>query len=425
MATHDDTARRQHGTGSLFWRESTQRWVGQVEAGWTAKGKRRFRTVSDPDKAKCKQKLRELVLDVATEQGPRVSQRVTVKRWCDQWMERYAATARPRTVATDCGNVRRWIIPTLGRLRVSDLTPADLDRLADVMRKAGKSPTTVHNVAALLRRILKAAVVAGVKVPAPVMAAPLPAVGVNRRQAIPVADCSAILQTATHPETWPELPPRPPHADTRGIERWYGERILRETDASRWMAVLLQGLRQGEALGLTWECVDLRRDVLDVSWQLQRIPRDAETPPDYEVERLDGTACLVRPKSRAGMRTIPIVPWMAAALADWQERQTDSLHGLVWPQITGAPMIKSRDLSAWKALQRIAGVSKTGGVEFVGHEGRHAVASLLTQLEIPEPVILAIVGHSTFASTLRYTHVVDAQARKALQQVADRLQITD
>lgn len=28
-------------------------------------------------------------------------------------------------------------------------------------------------------------------------------------------------------------------------------------DHSRWDMSLLQGLRQGEALGLTWECVDL------------------------------------------------------------------------------------------------------------------------------------------------------------------------
>ena len=41
---------------------------------------------------------------------------------------------------------------------------------------------------------------------------------------------------------------------------------------SRWVAALLQGMRQGECLGLTWDAVDFDTEALDVSWQLQALP---------------------------------------------------------------------------------------------------------------------------------------------------------
>ncbi len=262
----------------------------------------------------------------------------------------------------------------------------------------------------------------------PDRAAPLPHRGLTDRQAIPTDAAARMLASAAHKETWPPLGDRPPTdwSSKESIEakrRWDGDELAREEDASRIMAALLQGIRPQEALGLTWDCVDLDRDIMDVSWQLQDVKPGATLPDDFEVRRLVGAKCLVRPKSKAGIRTLPIVPWMAAALAVWKERQGPNPHGLVWTRADGRPIEGRTDLEAWKALERHAGVSKGDGL-FVRHEARHTVATLLSELEVPVPVIIAIVGHSSYATTMKYTHVGMEQARAALQQVADRLQIT-
>lgn len=414
--------RRPQGTGSVYQR-GDGKWVAQIDVGWTEHGRRRYARHTCRTKQAAQVELKKMISDRdAGTTG--IDPRITVKSWCDQWLTGCEHRLKPHSIASYTSSTRKWIVPVLGRRQLASLTTADLDKLTRTILNSGDGDTTAHSVAVHLRVCLKAAVVAGHQIPAAVLAAPLPRKGINRRGAIPLADASRILATAAHRETWPPLPPRPANPSRVEERRWHGEIAARHTDVSRWMAALLQGVRQGEALGLTWDCVDLDADILDVSWQLQSVPPGAPTPPDYELRRLVGAKCLVRPKSRAGLRTLPIVPWMAAALAAWKEEQGDSPHGLVWPASTGNPMNASDDLSAWHALLRIAGVQKPDGSHYVLHEGRHTTASLLSQLEIPVPVIIAIVGHSSYATTMKYTHVGLEQARAALQQVADRLQIT-
>ncbi|AMS06494.1 hypothetical protein DUY81_13805 [Acidipropionibacterium acidipropionici] len=415
--------RRPTGTGSVYQR-GDGRWVAQIENGFTPKGRRRYARRTAPTKTAAQVILKQMVADQAAGQTS-IDPRTTVRTWAEEWIETKRRTIKPNSARTLESAIRRWVIPTIGRKRLSALTPADVAKVGRAVRDAGNSATHAHGVTVKLLSCLTDAARAGHHIPQPVLLAKAPHPGIPDRKAIPAVDAQQILQTATHRADWPPLPQKPDWHDDRARRIWTGERILRETDPSRWMATLLQGMRQGEALGLEWSRVDLDRDVLDVSWQLQRIDTDATIPDDMEIRRLESSHALVRPKTSAGRRLIPIVPWMAAALADWRERQTSGPHDLVWPRATGHPMSAADDLSAWKALQRVAGVSKPGGVPFVGHEGRHAVVSLLVSLGIPEPVIIAIVGHSSFASSMRYTHVDLTQARQALQQVADRLQITD
>ncbi len=62
----------------------------------------------------------------------------------------------------------------------------------------------------------------------------------------------------------------------------------------------------------------------------------------------------------------------------------------------------------------------------VATANRHTTATLLLQLGVPEPVRIAIMGHSSHAPTTTtvYEHVGDEQTRIALSQVATRLQLT-
>jgi integrase len=84
-------------------------------------------------------------------------------------------------------------------------------------------------------------------------------------------------------------------------------------NGARWSVALALGLRQGEALGLTWNSVDLETGTLTVSQALQRqawkhgctAPENCG-PARRCPSRRTGGLVVVAPKSRAGRRTIAL-----------------------------------------------------------------------------------------------------------------------
>lgn len=435
-----------HGEGTIFQR-GDGRWVAQLTIGWTPRGTKRKRTVTcgtgRTGEAEAKRALRDMRREHLAGQTTPLDPRITVKRYTDNWLDDYATRAKPRTVTTDKGNLTKWIIPTIGDRPIKDLGAADVAKVSRSVLAAGKSPTTAHNVVSLLKRVLIDAKREGYTVPDPAILARLPEVAPNEREALTVAQAAAMLAIAGAGE-WPELPSTDrtmtPERRREVRNQRDGLRVASETDVSRWVAAFLQGMRRGECLGLTWDRVDLDAGTVDVSWQLQVISPTATPPPHLEVRRLtitpepapsdpepeprDTSYCLTRPKTRAGRRVIPLVPWMVEALRDWKTRCPETPWGLVWPSAAGNPRRPEYDTLAFKALAGLAGVSKSATDQFVLHEARHTTVSILLALGVSPQVIIAIVGHSSFASTERYAHVDMGAARTALEGAAELLGIS-
>lgn len=399
--------RRQYGTGSVYQRSSDGRWIGTFQAGWTDRGTRRVVTVSATTEAECKRRLSKKLREYESDSGATGGGHKTVKTWCEAWLEVHVTKARPKYYATDASAVRKWIVPTIGSKRLDTLTPGDVRSVGNAVRKAGRSTTTAAYVHGVLIRALDAAAADGLTVSRLAREVAGPGKAANDRDAVPTEHALAILDVAS-----------------------------RMPDGSRWVAAFLQGMRQGECLGLTWEAVDLDAGTLDVSWQLQALPyldRKAGTfkiPDGYEARRLHGATHLVRPKSRSGWRVIPLVPWMTAALATWRAAAPESPHGLVWPTANGRGRSSTADRDAWYALQLAADVTPTDEraqrdpARYLLHECRHATATLLLEAGVDEAVITAIMGHSSIVSTRGYQHVSQALARRALDGVAERLRLT-
>jgi integrase len=399
--------RRQYGSGSLYQRASDGRWIGSLVAGHTETGAPRRITVSATTETEAKRRLdakrREIERDGVPDQSVRAG--TTVNAWAQTWLTEHEKRVRPKTYATDRSSMTRWVIPAIGKRRLDQLTPADVRRVTAAVEAAGRSSTTARYAQGVLMRALRAAMLEGHRVPERVLLVPAPAKAVHDRDALTYDDAVAVLKVASS---------RP--------------------DASRWVAALLQGMRQGECLGLTWSCVDLQAGTLDVSWQLQALPyadRAAGTfrvPRGYEARRLVGAMHLVRPKSATGRRVIPLVPWMAAALTAWREVAPTSPFDLVWPTTDGGPVSDDVDRAAWYELldsARVACVDEDGrGRRYLLHEARHTTATLLLEAGVSEHVITAIMGHSSIVTTRGYQHVSGALARRAMEDVATRLGLT-
>lgn len=421
-----------YGDGTRPYRRPDGRWAASVEDGWYANGKRRRRWATATTEAECKRRLRNLKRDINAGRTLSVDPRTTVRTWIEKtWKPDYKNNARPRTYSSDMSLIDRWIIPTIGNRRLSALTVQDLRALDKAGRGGGLSKTSVNYLRRLLRRILRAAIVEGYTVPDPVMMAPLPQKGTSDRTAIAPADCGRLLDAAAVRDQWTEpiVPPGVTGRAAREIRRQHHRGM--EVHHSRWLAAILQGMRQGECLGLTWDRVDLHNKVIRVDRQMVELGRnDDPHASGLDYVQISGGYWWGPPKSEAGERDIPLIPAMVEALKEWKKVCPQSPDGLVWPRLSGAPYSKSDDRAAFRGLQDAAGVHKGGRgtaeapwVYYVVHEARHSTATLLMALDVPAPVIIAIMGHSTIASTRRYQHADIDQARRALEGVAGLLQI--
>ena len=395
-------ARRDYGTGSIY-QLPDGRWRGAKDVGWTRSGTRRRVTVTAPTEAQAKAKLRDRLREIENEGITGLNPRTTVKAWADEWLPREARRLSPHSFTATQSATRNWIVPTIGKRRLADLTPADVRAVTEAIRRAGKATSTQRRAHSVTMTMLKAARSEGHAVSSRVLEVEAPAANVTDRAALTVTQATSVLTEAA----------LLPHG-------------------SRWVAALLQGMRQGECLGLTWDQVDLDRGALVLSWQLQPLPyrvaRDTSSgfrvPDGYDATRVDGRLHLVRPKSRAGWRVIPLVPWMTTALAEWQKVAPDSRPGLVWPRLDGRPVRTKDDDREWYSLQDAAEVAHPTRPHFTVHEARHTTATLLLEAGVSPEVITQIMGHSSWATTRAYLHADTTRLVGALEKVAARLALS-
>ena len=376
------------------------RWQGTVITGWSGNSKtgRQTATVYGTSHAACIRKI-ALAKKALAEHGAAItSARTTVAQWAETWLTIHAGEVRAHTLACDASEVKRWIVPVLGRKRLETLTPADVRALATAVTEAGNTATTAHRAHSVLMKMLKDATLEGHRIPARLRDVKGPALSPTDRNTIPLDDALRILRAA----------------DAR-------------PDGSRWAAAFLQGVRQGEALGLTWPEVDLGTRLMTIRWQLDALPyRDRragtfKVNAHQSVRHLSGAWHLVEVKSAAGVRVLPIVAGLADSLAEWREIAPASPHGLVWPRKDGTPRSDREDRQQWHNLQDEAGVRHVSGRYYGVHEIRHVAATLLRMAGAPDEVIVSILGHSTILSSSPYIHTDAATQLAALEGIAGRL----
>lgn len=394
---------RRKGTGSIY-QNSRGQWVAAIETGWTERGTRRRLTVKAQTELEVRARLMEAQERISTQGVSTIFASITVKRWVDLWLTRRRGVVRPGTYVSDRSAIDRWIVPTIGHLKLEILTPADIRKVALAQESAALALPTMQRTHAVLRKILTDAVAEGFEVPQRARETAGPGVGPSSRQALSIDDAMRILAVA---------------AD--------------RADTSRWVTALVEGLRPAEALGLTWEMVDLQAATMTLAWQLKALPylerREPESgfrvPRGFESRHLIGAHHLVRPKTRAGIRVVPLIPWLVEALAEWQRNAPRSPYGLVWPRADGSPRSAEFDRAQWYEIVDQAGVSVAlpdGTTRRpLLYEARHTAATLLLANGIDATTIKAILGHSSVLSTQAYLHTDVTRTRSALTASAAKV----
>jgi len=216
--------RRAKGEGSIFREKTTGYWVAEITL---PNGKKRRK------RSKQQKVVKEWLLDQRKAVVDNIflnDERITVADYLDRFMSEVAAhTLAPSTIRSYSYLIRDHIQPEIGRVRLIDLRPEQLQSLYSLKLNAGLSKRTVQYIHAILRRSLNKALRSGL-----------------------------IIRNSTDAVT----PPRPVKKPPQTLSADEVNVFLKSVEDHHWYPIYLlaitTGMRKGEILGLQWEDVDLK-----------------------------------------------------------------------------------------------------------------------------------------------------------------------
>jgi len=193
-------------------------------------------------------------------------------------------------------------------------------------------------------------------------------------------------------------PPRVPERQPKWLDVEQAKAFLNAVAEDRLEALyrvaVSLGLRQGEALGLRWDDVDLEGGQLRVSWTLQRV---------------NGHLELVEPKTKKSRRTVMMPVSVTEALRQHRARQVEERlqagskwqeQGFVFTTLLGTPLEGTK---VTKNFQKV--LASAGLPQMKFHELRHSCVSLLGAQGVAPRTITEIMGHSQMSTTMNiYAH---------------------
>ncbi|MGH9342483.1 MAG: site-specific integrase [Terriglobia bacterium] len=217
---------------------------------------------------------------------PLAPDRQTVAQYLSYWLEHVAAKqVRPKTHRTYKDLAAQHLIPALGKIALSKLTPQRIREFmnAKLAEKTGRDERTysarsVKHMPDTLRAALNIAVRDGV---------------------LPRNPAALVDSPRASKEHEPCI--LGPEEARQFLEACHGSRL-----EALFCVTLALGMREGEILGLRWADIDFESRTLTIRYQLQR---------------LDGKLKLAEPKTQKSRRSIVVPAIAVAALRAHQMRQ--------------------------------------------------------------------------------------------------------
>jgi integrase len=258
----------------------------------------------------------------------------------------------------------------LGRCWLDEIDVGVAQHLIAALAARGLSRSTVYAIAALLRRMLKAARAQGI---AAAVIGPADLVLPKESRVAELPRCFTIEET---------------------------QRILAASKfpwLALWSVLAYTGLRAGEALGLAWESIDFEASQVRVRQQ-------------------SAHGRLATLKSRNSTTAIPLPAPLVTVLKAYREVWKPNARGLLFANAKGGPLWSHGVLrNHLKPILREIGIPHEGAGM---HAWRHALATEASRAGVATPAVKALLRHSSLAITLRYSHTSFDDVRKGSEQIA-------
>ena len=261
-------------------------WEARYTEGFdSGTGKQIQRSVTGKTQKEVAQKLKAATaaIDSGTYIAP---SKLTVGEWLDIWQQDYLGGVKPRTVDSYRTTVEAHLKPAFGAIRLESLPAHEVQRFYNSLQQEQGDrpplfPKTIRNIHGVLHKALQQAVELGYLRTNPATACKLPRVEKSEIQPLDAEAIEKLLDVIKgHP-----------------FEFIY-------------IVTLFTGMREGEVLGLTWDCVDFNKGTITINKQLQKERRGA------------GRYRFVSPKNGKGRRITPARTVMAV-LRKQRQRQSE------------------------------------------------------------------------------------------------------
>lgn len=297
--------------------------------------------------------------------------------YLDTWL---AEVVSRRNKARTCMGyqqiVDQHLKPNLGQLQLSALRPDRVQEFINELSNQGKSPRTVRNVRAVLRRALNQAI---------------------RWRYITINAAALVeIPRIEHYQVYPL---------TKEEARTFLDSIRGHHLEVLYLLALLLGLRQGELLGLLLDSFDFNKGVVQIDGALQSVK---------------GQLVRHTTKTKSSRRVLPlppsIIPLVKAHIAHQQAQFPASSY--IFTSTTGGPLSPFTVIPQFKALLKKAGIRP---IRF--HDLRHTCATFLIARGEHPRIIMEVLGHSSIQVTMDiYGHVLDQNRTGAITGLDEFLQ---
>ncbi|MFE3986537.1 tyrosine-type recombinase/integrase [Nocardia tengchongensis] len=318
--------------------------------------------------------------EVAQRESPRPAdaEKLTWGQWESRWQT--GRIVVKSTDRSDQGRLREHVRPRWEKVPMRDITTDAIQVWVTSLTNSGMAASTVAKCYYLLSASMKAAHKARVIETNPCKGVVLPKPGPMPERYLDESEVSAIIES------------------------------LSDFDQLVVAVLLGTGMRLGEAMGLHWENVDLKRRVVSIEWAYDPVEQEMKAPKDHErrvipigvslVQRLHGHLS----HDGIGKPASPPVKY---------PRNARVHSGLVLAHIGGRPFDPSNLRNRFDASVRIAHVGKGKSRHQIGHvrlhDLRHTYASHLLENGIPIEEVSRLLGHASITTTMRYAHRAKSQ----------------
>ncbi len=336
---------------------------------WSAREKRRiFKTFPTHAAAKAWRGDALVALRKGTMRAPTAT---TLRQSADAWVDgardgsirtRSGDRYKPSAIRGYDASLRIHVLPELGGARLSDVTRADIQDLADRLLAKGADPSTIRNTVMPLRAIYRRAIARGEIAVNPTAGLELPAVRGKRDRIASPAEASKLISA------------------------------LPKSEQAFWATAFYAGLRLGEIRALRWEDVDLAAGVIRVerSW-----------------DKKEGA---IEPKSRAGRRAVPIPAVLRDYLVEHKLRCAWG-EGLMFGRSADEPFNERTIVTSAERVWKRAKLAR-----ITPHECRHTFASLMIAAGVNAKALSTYLGHASLSITFdRYGHLMPGNEEEAAE----------
>ena len=392
MSRKNENKKGANGAGSIRKITTTRNgkeytyWQGRYTEGYDAcTGKQIQRSITGKTRKEVAQKLRQITaeIDAKTYVAPC---ELSVAEWMAVWAQDYLVGIKASTAYLYKRTIELYIEPHLGHIRLDTLNAHTVQHFYNELAKPSKpdaaplSAKSIKNIHGVLHKALQQAVLLNYIRYNPTTACVLP----------------KIVKKEIHPLTDQQT------AQLLNLLKGSKYEIPLTVD-------LFTGLREGELLGLIWDCVDFEKGTILVNKQLRRS------------QRKGGTYYFSPPKNNKS-RTITPAPYVMKLLQAQKVQQARQRlmagpawedSGLVFTNEFGRYISYRAIFDSFKRIVKRIGLSDARI-----HDLRHTYAVNCIRAGDDIKTVQSNLGHATAAFTLDvYGHFTDDMRSVSAQRM--------